>query len=617
MLIRIVVILSIISTFLLSGCGGGYRPDHHANDALSLEGRNVDELIHEAAISKSPIKENLQFQAAELLMQRGDTSKGLGLLFNLDATYLSDHNFASYTLIYAHWAVEKDQTELTRRLLINDRLEKLLPNLEATQSIALYEMRADFFAHDRQALRAITERMSLTPLLMDDQQQEHNNAVIWSALQQLSNDEIQQLNNNPANKQMAGWIELTHIATAQELDIDAQVSLLNEWLDRFPHHPAAQHLPPELLLLQTAIKQRPQHVTLLLPLSGNLQKAGEAVRDGFMAAYYQAMRRHVSLPEIRIMDSQQGGDFLKLYDEAASGDTDLIIGPLEKEKVALLQSKNRVAVPTLALNDVDSSDLKNKDAKTTTNLYFFGLNPEDEARQTATEARLNHHERALVIAPATDWGQRVSNAFFQEWQAQGGTALGSVLFDASKDDYSDVLQQALGITDSKTRKQWLRQWSADTLEFEPRCRQDVDMIFLATRPEQARQIKPLLSFHYAGSIPVYAASSVYGGQLDPEKNADLNGIQLMVSPWLFEKSELKADLDQTLSPDVAFQSLNAMGADAWRLHARLLLLSSSEHSRLRGYTGILRMDSHQRIYRQQLWAVMDQGKIALVPSLVP
>jgi len=616
-LIRVVIMLSIISTFLLSGCGGGYRPDHHANEALTLEGRNIEELIHEAAISKSPIKENLQLQAVEVLMQRGDTSRGLELLFNLDATYLSDQNFASYTLIYAHWAVEKDQTELTRHLLTNDRLEKLLPNLDATQSIALYEMRADFFTHDRQTLRAITERMSLTPLLMDDQQQAHNNAVIWSALQQLSNEEIQQLNNNPANKQMVGWIELTHIATAQELDIDAQISLLNEWLDRFPHHPAAQHLPPELLLLQTAIKQRPQHVTLLLPLSGNLQKAGEAVRDGFMAAYYQAMRRHVSLPEIRIIDSQQGGDFLKLYDEAASGDTDLIIGPLEKEKVVLLQSKSRVAVPTLALNDVDNSDLKNKNVKTITNLYFFGLNPEDEARQTATEARLNHHERALVIAPATDWGQRVSNAFFQEWQAQGGTALGSVLFDTSKDDYSDVIQQALGIADSKTRKQWLRQWSADTLEFEPRCRQDVDMIFLATRPEQARQIKPLLSFHYAGNIPVYAASSVYGGQLDPEKNADLNGVQLMVSPWVFEKSELKADLDKNLLPDVAFQSLNAIGADVWRLHSRLLLLSSSEHSRLRGYTGILRMDSHQRIYRQQLWAVMDQGKIALVPSLVP
>jgi len=623
-LIRIVVMLCIIGTFLLSGCGGGaYRPPMTTTNTTELKGRNVDELLREAAHSVSPMKDNLQLQAAETLMyqqppNQSQVSQALGLLFNIDAKNLTDQHFASYTLLYGRWAIDRDQLELARSLLTNERLEKLLTDMDVSQAVELYQMRADFFVRDRQALRAILERMALTPLLMSDTQQENNNAVIWSALQQLSSEEIQQLNQNSANKQIAGWVELTRIATAQELDIDAQISLLNEWLDRYPHHPAAQHLPPELQLLQAAIKQRPQHVVLLLPLSGSLQKAGEAVRDGFMAAYYQAMEKqamshHSPLPQIRLVDSQQGGDFLKLYDEVAGGDTDLIIGPLEKEKVTLLQTRSRVAVTTLALNDVDNKDI----TKTTANLYFFGLNPEDEARQTATEARLNHHERALVIAPATDWGQRVSNAFFQEWQAQGGTALGSVLFDVSKDDYSDVIQQALGISDSKTRKQWLRQWTADSLEFEPRRRQDIDMIFLATRPEQARQIKPLLAFHYAGDIPVYAASSVFSGVSDPDKDADLNGIQFMVSPWLLGRSELKTDLDKTLSPGVAFQSLNAMGADAWRLHARLILLSSNEHSRLQGYTGILRMDSHQRIYRQQLWAMMEQGNITLVPSLTP
>lgn len=606
------VLCGLLSVTLLSGCGGGYRPGE--KDAGTVETRNTDQLLREAARVASPMKENLQLQAAEILLQQ-DASRGLSLLFDIDARHLSDRNFASYTLLYGRWAIDKAQTDLSRNLLTNDRIERLLTELDSVQAIDLYKMRAEFFTRDRQAMRAITEYVAMTSLLMTDAEQEQNNAVIWALLQQLAPEELLQLVQNTSDRQIKGWVELTPIVTRQELDIDAQIAWLNTWLDRYPHHPAALHLPRELQLLQTAIKQKPQHVTLLLPLSGSLQKAGEAVRDGFMAAYYQAMSRspHSSantLPQIRIIDSQQTGDFLAIYDEAAGNDTDLIIGPLEKEKIVLLQAKGRLPVPTLVLNDIE-----NRDQEKITNLYFFALNPEDEARQTASEARLNHHERALVIAPASDWGNRVSTAFFAEWQAQGGTALGSVLFDVNQDDYSAVLQQALGISDSKTRKQWLRQWTADSLEFEPRRRRDVDMIFLATRPEQAHQIKPLLDFHYAGDIPVYATSSVYTGQSDPEKNSDLNGIQLMVSPWLFETSELKSDMNKYLSTTASFQLLNAMGADAWRLHERLILLSSNEHSRLHGYTGILRMDSYQRIYRQQLWAVVAEGKITLVPGL--
>jgi outer membrane PBP1 activator LpoA protein len=607
------VLCGLLSQMLLSGCVS-YRPD--VKDTGTVEARNTDQLLLEAAKAASPIKENLQLQAAEILLQQ-DVNRGLSLLFDIDAKYLSDQNFVSYTLLYGRWAIDKAQTDLARNLLTNDRIERLLTELDADRAINLYEIRAEFFTRDRQAIRAITEYISMTPLLITDAEQEKNNTVIWSLLQQLTPEEVQQLlSQNVSDRQIKGWVELTPIVTKQELDIDAQVAWLNTWLDRYPHHPAALHLPRELQLLQTAIKQKPQRITLLLPLSGTLQKAGEAVRDGFMAAYYQAMHRYAqssqnTLPQIRIIDSQQNEDFLATYNDAAGNDTDLIIGPLEKEKIVLLQGEGRLPVPTLVLNDIE-----NRDMEKTTNLYFFGLNPEDEARQAASEARFNHHERALVIAPASEWGTRVSTAFVAEWQSQGGTALGSVLFDVSKDDYSTVLQQALGISDSKTRKQWLRQWTADSLEFEPRRRQDVDMIFLAARPEQAHQIKPLLDFHYAGDIPVYATSSVFSGQVDPEKNADLNGIQLMASPWLLETSELKSTIDKFLPTSSSFQSLSAMGADAWRLHERLILLSSNENSRLHGYTGILRMNSQQRIYRQQLWVVMDQGKINLVPSLV-
>lgn len=566
----------------------------------------VGALLAEAARLQPPASYPFELQAAMLLWQAGDTSaeqknRAASLLMNMDATKLGDEDFGLWTLLYARWALERQQAELARQLLENERLENLLGDLDNTLTADLMELRADYFTADLRALQAVEERMALISMVADKTRREYQQSILWAALRQLNADELAQVAAQHRNKSAGAWVELTRIATTQELDIDVQARQLEEWLDRYPQHPAAEQLPPELALLKSAASNRPERVTLLLPLTGSLQKAGEAVRDGFMAAYFQAMQRGYPLPSVRFIDST-GENFSDIYDRATS-DTDLVIGPLEKEKVAQLQNRWRLPVPTLALNDAPA-------AANPGNLYLFSLNPEDEARQAAQEARKQLHENALIIAPATEWGQRISNAFAAEWTLQQGVLLGTVQFDASKEDYSTVLQQALGITDSKNRRQWLRQWSTEQLEFEPRRREDIDVIFLAARPDAARQIKPLLAFHYAGQIPVYAISTIYSGQVDVERDADLDGIQLLISPWLFEQSELRSAIDASLKPSASMQTLYAMGADAWRLHARLPLLESDPAGRIRAYSGILGLDANHRVTRQQLWATIDKGLLA-------
>lgn len=567
-------------------------------------------LLAEAARLRPPASYPLELRAAHLLWQTADTSieqknHAASLLMNMDASKLGDEDFGLWTLLYARWALEKQQGELVRQLLENERIENLLGDLDNDLTSDLMELRANYFSADLRPQQAIEERMALISLTGDKHRREQQQSMLWAALRQLNADDLAQIVARQRNKSAGAWVELTRIATAQELDIDAQARQLEEWLDRYPQHPAAEQLPPELALLKHAIKNRPQRVTLLLPLSGNLQKAGEAVRDGFMAAYFQAMQRGYPLPSVRVIDSS-GDNFPDTYDRAAS-DTDLVIGPLEKEKVAHLQGRWRLPVPTLALNDAPA-------ASNPGNLYLFSLNPEEEARQAAQEARKQLHTNALIIVPASEWGQRLTHAFTTEWMLQQGVILGTVQFDASKEDYSTVLQQALGIADSKNRRQWLRQWSSEQLEFEPRRREDIDVIFLAARPDAARQIKPLLAFHYAGQIPVYAISSIYSGQPDVERDADLDGIQLLVSPWLFEQSELRSAVEASLKPPANMQTLYALGADAWRLHARLPLLESDPAGRIRAYSGILGLDTNHRVTRQQLWATIDKGLLTNIPS---
>ena len=47
-------------------------------------------------------------------------------------------------------------------------------------------------------------------------------------------------------------------------------------------------------MLQHVAQQQPQRIALSLPFSGRLQKAGEAIRDGFVAALFEARSKHLN-----------------------------------------------------------------------------------------------------------------------------------------------------------------------------------------------------------------------------------------------------------------------------------------------------------------------------------
>jgi len=618
-----------LALILLQGCETAPTQERTTGQEGSVTTAQIDTLLREAQQARSPTRDNLLLQASEMLIRQANqtvTPDALNWLFEIRAEHLSPRNLAVYTHWYGQWALDNGQQDLARRLIDQESLEAQLPTLDETVAIPVYELRIRYFLQTEQPLRAIDEHMALAPLLVNPQQQQQQQSAFWFLLQQLSTENQQQLIQQP-NKQIQAWMALLNIATAQELDLDEQVSQLESWLARNPRHPAAQSLPIELQLLQNATRERPQQVTLLLPLSGNLQKAGEAVRDGFFAAYYQALQRGSAVPSVTIIDSQSHEDFMSLYKQVSGSGTQLIIGPLEKEKVSLLKEKGRLSVQTLALND--TVDEKSAGTQTTTNLFLFGLSPEDEARQIARQTYLQH-KRALVIAPNNDWGQRISRAFISSWliDAKNSGApdlapidthqmLGTALFDTKKEDYSAVVQQMLGIDDSQNRMRRVKQWISGDVEFEPRRRQDIDMIFLAARPEQARQINPLLAFHYAGDIPVYASSSIYAGGSLPEKDNDLNGVRLLISPWLLNTNPLKTALEKQASTQASLQNLYAMGADTWRLHARLGLLANSAQGRLHGNTGILQIEAGQRVTRLQQWARMEKGKLIPLADVTP
>ncbi|MET0357350.1 MAG: penicillin-binding protein activator, partial [Cellvibrio sp.] len=351
------------------------------------------------------------------------------------------------------------------------------------------------------------------------------------------------------------------------------------------------------LTLQSSLKQQPKKIALILPLKGRLAEAGEAVSDGFFAAYFHSTNK--SLPSVRKYDSSQGA--VAAYQQAVSDGAELIIGPLDKDDVNAISHLTSFPVPVLSLNYPDQA------TRPVSNFFQFGLAVEDEARQAARQGIQDGHTRAIIVSTAQDVSERSAQAFASEFQSLGGTVISKSFF-ASQDKFSESFRNAMLLSESQARATLLQQQLATKFEFTPRSRADIDMIFMAVTPAQGRQIKPTLVFHYANNIPVYATSSIYSGDTDPVNNEDLNGVLFNTLPWVFDHNNPeKQAIAQNTKSAAVYGRLHALGADSFHLYSRLPQLKQASDMKIYGATGSLRLLANGRIEREQMWARFNQG----------
>lgn len=603
-------LLIIVLACTLASCGS--TPPKSSSDRRSAtaesSGPSARQLLSQARISASPMREQLTLQAAERLISDGDINSARNLLIALDSDTLNDELFLTHSEMTARLALRDGSYLLAHGILTAPRLERQWTQMDPTVEIRLRELRAQAFMRLGDVPMSIQERLTLSALLTDGAAAHDNQTELWHSLTSLSQQELLTRSNDETNPVLRGWYSLALLQKDSQADLERQQAQLESWRAQWPDHPANQNLPEDLQLLQTLIANQPRQIALLLPLQGRMAKAGEAVRDGFFAAYYQALYEYNRAPVIRQYDTSE--DALRAYEQAVADGADLIIGPLDKEKVTELSLLPDLPVPLLTLNYVDTM-LPGEQQK----IVQFGLAVEDEARQVARQAYLEGHRYALAIVPSQEWSERSARAFKEEWESLGGVLVNTSQFVGSG-DYSSVIKNAMLVEESNVRAQELQKLFGARVHHQTRRRQDVDMIFLIADPVQARQIKPMLAFHYAGSLPVYATSQVYSGVRDEKADRDLNGVRFNTAPWLFDNtSREKQAITQHARSSTLYSRLHALGVDAYRLYPRLQQLAQVPEMRLYGATGALRLLPNGRIEREQIWARFRNGVAQPLPMV--
>ena len=356
----------------------------------------------------------------------------------------------------------------------------------------------------------------------------------------------------------------------------------------------------------------PKRIALAMPLHGKLGKAGQAVVDGFMAARFESKVDSATIPYIKVYDTTELSSLDALYLQASADSMEMVIGPLDKDRVIELSQKNELTIPTLALNYIPIGS----NYSSTANLIQFGLAVEDEASQLATRSLEAGHKRIIILHQDQPWAIRAALYFSSSWIELGGEIAGQVSFSGAG-EHSETIIQALLINQSHEREKLLKAHlagSGNRIKFEPRRRQDVDAIVLFALPKDGRQIIPTLAFHYAADLPVYASHHIYQGPTNTTRDRDLEKVIFTELPWLIEQPSIQQQISQQWPDRERYTRLFAIGVDAYRLFPRLEQLQNFTGSSVDGVTGVLQMNSQGRIVTQSSWGQFRAGKVVVDPK---
>ena len=561
----------------------------------------------EAETRPSPQKQALQIRAAEAVLQPKTKLQAQQYLRAIDERLLTKDLLVRKRVASAELALLNGHAQVA----LDTASDKLI-NLSEKYNPHLLAVRAKAFKNAGKLKHSIETRIALNLLLSEPTQLKKNNELIWQTLLNTNNAELNSWSANN-NLELAAWLNLVAIQKRSHENQPSLDSEIQQWRVNYPNNKIPNHIIDSIISDYVSFHIAPNKIALLLPLTGRYSRVAEAVYAGITAAreFDEAFN---PVPELVIYDTgDDSSSALSYYQQAVSEGADFIIGPFQKDAVRNLASQGSLPVPTLSLN---YSDGKLYGAL---NLYQFGLLPEDEAKQVAERASFENKNTALALVPEGEWGTRLLSAFTNRFHELGGSVIQSERYLPQNSDYSISIKSLLQLNQSEQRRRIVQSIIKTEVEFEPRRRQDADFIFVVASPQQARLIRPQLSFHFASDLPVYATSHIFSGNENISADQDINGITYCDVPWLLSPDQsmelLRDSLDlQSASSSSKLPRFEALGIDAYQVIPHLKRLAVNDFDRYQGTTGKLSIDSQNRIYRELIWAKFEKGRPELLDT---
>lgn len=556
---------------------------------------DLDKLLLQADKKNDNQALGLYLAAADLAWQQQQALRAREILEKIDFSLATPAQQIFAKTLEAELAVDRKQAKSALTALQHPSFTHL-GEMPLSQQIRSQLVRAQALQDSGKPLAAARERIFIAPIL-DSEQALENHQRIWQLLSNLPRTQLK----DTGAADLDGWLALVRITKATS-SLEQQQTNIKEWVLNNPQHPAALQLPDVLQQLQSLQAQSIKTLALLLPSQDPNQNVVTALRNGFFAAHYIAQASGQATPSIRLYDSSSITSMDAFYQQAAADGVELVVGPWEKPLVRQLANRAQLPITTLALNYADNEQ------QAPEQLFQYGLAAEDEARLAADRAWADGMRRAAALVPKNAWGDRILDAFSTHWTSLGGELVAAKHIDKPT-ELAGQIAELFELRASEQRAKKLEETLGSKVAAQPARRQGIDFIFLAATPQQARQIKPTLTFQYAGDVPIYATSAVNSGS--GKTYPELEGIQFSEMPWFIESDDATRQhiTYHWLQALGSMGRFYAMGADAYQLVNQLQQLRTLPNSNAAGLTGVLRLNQQQRVERTLYWAQFNKNSI--------
>ncbi|WP_429207680.1 penicillin-binding protein activator [Aeromonas veronii] len=431
--------------------------------------------------------------------------------------------------------------------------------------------------------------IALEPYL-NQSEQATNHQQIWSLLKSMTPSTLQALEEAPAPDVTTGWLRLAALVN----EFGAQPNLLARqlagWKRDFPNHPAQKDMPAGLGDLAATASTSVQQIAVLLPLSGNLEPQGAAIRNGMLMSYKENQGQFT----LNFYDTQSKstGD---LYKQAIQEGADMIIGPLLKDRVEELLKANPT-VPVLALNELDKPVVNDT-------TYYFSLSAAADAAQAAQYLYTQGYRKPLLIAAQGRIGYSSIKAFEQSWATLSQDKPVVATFGARNEVQGMVKNALSGRSTAR---------AGEVVQLSDAAPRSIDAVYVVANSLETRMIKPYVdvSVNPMGSLPIYTSSRGYDS-VATEVASELNGMHIADMPLLLGGYEKQREQIALLWPQTQGDLLRlfAMGYDAVSLAENLQQMRKVGGMQQAGMSGQLSVDAQGNIVRMLSWGTYQNGKL--------
>lgn len=338
-----------------------------------------------------------------------------------------------------------------------------------------------------------------------------------------------------------------------------------------------------------------------------------------------AEQQPAAQPQTAATPAANPGAELKIYDTSSQpldqvlaqvqkDGASIVVGPLLKNNVEELMKSN-TTLNVLALNQPEN--VQNR-----ANICYFALSPEDEARDAARHIHEQGKQAPLLLIPRSALGDRVANAFAQEWQTLGGGVVLQQKFGSASELRAGVNGGAgIALNGSPVSASLPQQQGVTigglTIPAPPTDAQisgggKVDAAYIVATPEEIAFIKPMIAMRNGSQsgATLYASSRSAQGTAGPDFRLEMDGLQYSEIPMLAGSNP--ALMQQALGAvrnDYSLARLYAMGADAWALANHFTQMRQVPGFELNGNTGDLTATQDCVINRKLSWLKYQQGQI--------